>query len=93
MKVTKIVRWMDELGRVVVPREIREVLHIKEGDPFEVFVEDDKIVFRKYDTSAGKNEAVETLQRWLRNDPDDDTFTKAERMMLDLLLEKIAEKG
>ena len=93
MKVTGIVRRMDELGRVVIPREIREMLHIKEGDPMEIFTEDDKIVFRKYDTSDGRNEAVDVLQKWLWDDPSDDTFTQVERMMFDLLLKKIAEKG
>lgn len=93
MKVTGIVRRMDELGRVVIPREIREMLHIKEGDPMEIFTEDDKIVFRKYDTSDGRNEAVDVLQKWLWDDPSDGTFTQVERMMFDLLLKKIAEKG
>ena len=93
MKATGIVRRMDELGRVVIPREIREMLHIKEGDPMEIFTEDDKIVFRKYDTSDGRNEAVDVLQKWLWDDPSDDTFTQVERMMFDLLLKKIAEKG
>lgn len=93
MKVTRIVRRMDELGRVVIPKEIRERFHIKEGDPMEIFTEDDKIVFRKYDTSDGRDEAVETLQQWLRDNSSDDTFTQVERMMFDLLLKKIAEKG
>lgn len=93
MKVTRTVRRMDELGRVVIPREVRERFHIKEGDPLEIFTEGDKIVFRKYDTSDGKDEAVETLQKWLWDDPSDDTFTQVERMMFDLLLKKIAEKG
>ena len=93
MKATGIVRRMDELGRVVIPREIREMLHIKEGDPMEIFTEDNKIIFRKYDTSDGRNEAVDVLQKWLWNDPSDDTFTQVERMMFDLLLKKIAEKG
>lgn len=93
MKVTGTVRRMDELGRVVIPREIRERFHIKEGDPLEILTEDDKIIFRKYDTSDGRDEAVETLQQWLQDDPNDETFTKVERMMFDLLLKKIAEKG
>ena len=93
MKATGNVRHVDELSRVVIPREICEKLDIKPGIPLEVFTEDDKIVFRKFDTSDGKNEAVETLQKWLWDDPSDDTFTTVERMMFDLLLKKIAEKG
>ena len=93
MVTTGIVRRIDELGRVFIPKEIRERFHIKDGDPLEIFTEDDKIIFRKYDVSDGKEEAVETLQKWLWDDPSDDTFTQVERMMFDLLLKKIAEKG
>ncbi len=93
MKSTGIVRRIDELGRVVIPREIRERFHIKDGDQLEIFTEDDKIVFHKYDTSDGKEEAVETLQEWLHDNSSDGTFTPVEKMMFDLLLKKIAEKG
>lgn len=93
MKATGIVRRIDELGRVVIPREIRERFHIKDGDPLEIFTEDNKIVLCKYDTSDGKEEAVETLQKWLHDSSSDGTFTLAEKMIFDLLLKKIAEKG
>lgn len=49
MKATGIVRRIDDLGRVVIPREIRRNLHIKEGDPLELFVCDGGIVFKPYD--------------------------------------------
>ena len=39
MKATGIVRRMDELGRVVIPKEIRRSLRIKEGDPLEIFTD------------------------------------------------------
>lgn len=93
MKVTGIVRRMDELGRVVIPREIRERFHIKEGDPLEIFTEDDKIVFRKYDTSDGKDEAVETLQEWLKDEEANTSLTDVEKIMFGLMLKKIAGKG
>lgn len=48
MKSTGIVRNIDELGRVVVPKEIRTTLGIANSDPVEFFVEEDKIVLRKY---------------------------------------------
>lgn len=48
MKATGIVRRIDDLGRVVIPREIRRSLRIREGDPLEIFVEQDGLVFRKY---------------------------------------------
>ena len=39
MKATGIVRRIDDLGRVVIPKEIRRTLRIREGDPFEIFVD------------------------------------------------------
>ncbi|PEA36889.1 AbrB family transcriptional regulator [Priestia megaterium] len=48
MKSTGIVRKVDELGRVVIPIELRRVLRLKEKDPVESFVEEDQIIFKKY---------------------------------------------
>ena len=48
MRATGIVRRIDDLGRVVIPKEIRRNLHLKEGDPLELFVDHDNVVFRKY---------------------------------------------
>ncbi|PEB42270.1 AbrB/MazE/SpoVT family DNA-binding domain-containing protein [Bacillus pseudomycoides] len=50
MKSTGITRKIDELGRIVIPMEIRRTLGIKEKDAIEIFVEDnDKIVLKKYE--------------------------------------------
>ncbi len=49
MKATGVVRRIDDLGRVVIPKEIRKTLRIKEGDPLEIFTEKDGgIILRKY---------------------------------------------
>jgi len=49
MKATGIVRRIDDLGRVVIPKEIRRVLRIREGDPLEIFTErDGEVIFKKY---------------------------------------------
>ena len=49
MKATGIVRRIDDLGRVVIPREIRKTLRIKEGDPMEIFTtKEGELVFKKY---------------------------------------------
>ena len=48
MKATGIVRRIDDLGRVVIPREIRRTLGIKEGDPLKIYTTDDGVVFKKY---------------------------------------------
>ncbi|MDQ0158454.1 stage V sporulation protein T [Alkalibacillus salilacus] len=49
MKATGIVRRIDDLGRVVVPKEIRRTLRIREGDPLEIFVDrDGEVILKKY---------------------------------------------
>ena len=49
MKATGIVRRIDELGRVVVPKEIRRTLRIREGDPLEIFTNrDGEVILKKY---------------------------------------------
>ena len=48
MRATGIVRRIDDLGRVVIPKEIRRNLHLKEGDPLELFIENGNVVFHKY---------------------------------------------
>ena len=49
MKATGIVRRIDDLGRVVIPKEIRRVLRLREGDPLEIFTEKDgEVIFKKY---------------------------------------------
>ena len=50
MKETGIVRRVDDLGRVVIPKEIRRNLGIYEGDPLEIFLHEDCICLRKYST-------------------------------------------
>ena len=51
MKAIGIVRRIDDLGRVVIPKEIRKQLHLQESDPMEVLVEGDCVVFKKYEPS------------------------------------------
>lgn len=48
MKSTGIVRNIDELGRVVVPKEIRQRMGIANTDPVEIYIEGDKIILTKY---------------------------------------------
>ncbi|MCI0767307.1 AbrB/MazE/SpoVT family DNA-binding domain-containing protein [Bacillus sp. TL12] len=50
MKSTGMTRKVDELGRVVLPIELRRTLGIAEKDPLEIFVEDEKIVLKKYES-------------------------------------------
>ena len=47
-KGTGIIRRIDDLGRIIIPKEIRRTLRIHEGDPMEIFVQDGGVLFKKY---------------------------------------------
>lgn len=48
MKATGIIRRIDDLGRVVIPKEVRRTLGIHEGDPLEIYTDTDCVCFKKY---------------------------------------------
>ena len=52
MKSTGIVRKLDELGRVVIPKEIRNKLDIEEKDPIEIYLDGTSIILRKFETGC-----------------------------------------
>lgn len=57
MKATGIVRRIDDLGRVVIPKEIRKTLRIREGDPLEIFTaKDGEVILKKYSPIGELNE-------------------------------------
>ena len=61
MKATGIVRRVDDLGRVVIPKEIRRTASIREGDPLEIFLQDGAVVFKKYNPTY-RDDLMATLQ-------------------------------
>ena len=48
MKSTGIVRNLDQLGRLVIPKETRKAFNLNDGDPIEMFTDGDKIILKKY---------------------------------------------
>ena len=52
MKSTGIIRSIDELGRIVIPKEMRRKMGIQSNDPVEIYVDDDKIILTKYAPSC-----------------------------------------
>ena len=52
MKSTGIVRKVDELGRIVLPVELRRTLDIAERDELEIYLDDDKVILKKYEPSC-----------------------------------------
>ena len=61
MKATGIVRRVDDLGRVVIPKEARRACNIREGDPLEIFLQDGAVVFEKYNPGY-RDDLMATLQ-------------------------------
>lgn len=61
MKATGVIRRIDDLGRVVIPKEIRKNLRIKEGDNLEIFVENEEIVLKKYSMMNKINDLASEL--------------------------------
>jgi len=61
MKETGIVRPIDELGRVVIPKELRKVFGIKDRDELEIFVENNMIILKKYEPTCVFCEGTESV--------------------------------
>lgn len=70
MTNTGIIHRIDDLGRVVIPREIRHRLHIKEGDPLELYLDGDTIGLKKYAETAYAQAAIERTIRDIEEDAD-----------------------
>ncbi len=61
MKSTGVIRRIDELGRIVIPKEIRKNLGIREGESLEIYTEEDKIILQKQMVISKVNNLVKTL--------------------------------
>lgn len=48
MKATGIVRKIDDLGRIVLPKELRKTMNINKKDPMEIYVDEDSVILKKY---------------------------------------------
>lgn len=83
MKATGIIRRVDDLGRVVIPKEIRKRMGIVDGEPMEIYLEDDAIVYKKYNANISVADAINRLRDHIENEID--------CICQDELLEKIVE--
>ena len=61
MKATGVVRRIDDLGRIVIPKEIRRNLRIRDGESLEIFVDDDNVVLKKYSIMKNIDEYASNL--------------------------------
>lgn len=67
---TGIIRRMDELGRIVVPKEIRRKLNLREGDPLEITLDGDKVCFELYTPYFTYEESINRIIENLELDDD-----------------------
>ena len=69
MKATGIIRRIDDLGRIVIPKEIRRAKRIHENDPLEIFVDDEFILFRKYDIGETPKDILDDFVEAIEDHP------------------------
>ncbi|SEA52994.1 AbrB family transcriptional regulator, stage V sporulation protein T [Thalassobacillus cyri] len=67
MKATGIVRKIDELGRIVIPSEIRRSNGWAPGQPMEMFIEDEKVILQPFDNKEDNHLMVKELNKLLNN--------------------------
>lgn len=68
MKSTGVIRRIDELGRIVIPKEIRRNLGIRDGENVEIFTESDSIILKKYNRMESINNLASILTEIIYND-------------------------
>lgn len=83
MVATGIVRRIDELGRIVIPKEVRRAIGIKDGDPLEISRDKENIVLHKYSCADEVGQAVDFLKSWI-DDPESDATKNMTSLELDV---------
>lgn len=77
MKATGIVRRIDELGRIVIPKEIRKVLKINDSDPLEIYTGGNgDIIFKKYNVVRSAEDSIDALESHINSEEDLDPVKK-----------------
>ena len=69
MKETGVIRRMDDLGRIVIPKEIRRLLNLKEGDPMEIFIHEQGVLYKKHDPAKPVRACLDTLKEAVMDEP------------------------
>ena len=99
MKTTGIIRRVDDLGRIVIPKEIRRRLRVTENTPMELFVEDNKIIFQKYIPTPSVKESADDLRKIfyeMEEFFDSETASKIEehiKALTEILKESVGNKN
>lgn len=91
MRATGIVRRVDDLGRVVIPKEIRRSMGIREGEPLEIYLENDAVMFRRYSYNLVKE--VERVAELIECNCNTDRETMADiSRMLSTIIELVKDE-
>jgi stage V sporulation protein T len=99
MRATGILRRIDELGRVVIPKEIRRSMRIKEGDALEIFVDNGFLCLRKYEAEKEFSAEIKALeddilnQYFMTDNKDEINIIKMAFQEIRHQLRAIEEKG
>ncbi len=80
MKSTGVVRKIDELGRIVIPKSVREILDIPNESPLEIFIDEDRIVLQKYQPSCIFCESVDNILFFNKKRVCEDCLKKLKEM-------------
>lgn len=81
MKETGIVRKLDDLGRLVIPKEIRKMYKMKEGDSIEIYLLNDTICIRKFDETSSFYEQIEIMCNLLKEKYENTIFFTSEEYL------------
>jgi AbrB family looped-hinge helix DNA binding protein len=92
MKAAGIITRIDDLGRLVIPKEVRRTMQIKEGDPFELYTEGDLICFKKYSTEPELKETVNHLKEILYNENVLDNLDEEKATEIKVLFKCFSDK-
>ena len=96
MKATGIVRRIDDLGRVVIPKEIRRMMRLQEGDPLELFIEGDGVVLKKYKIGENIGDSIRGIISDMQDNLYENDIDRNDKEKLFVLLEeatKILDKN
>ncbi len=93
MKNTGVIRKIDELGRIVVPKEIRKSLNIKNGEDVQIYIEEDKIILKKYQKALSIKEMAEKyLSKLGKLTTNDIIITDKEKVIVSNVKEIVDKK-
>ena len=91
MKATGIIKRIDKTGHIMIPKGVRQAMHLKAGDPMEIFIKDNHLLFRKYSPFASAQNSLNDLKEIILDgqfSPNRDKVLRKIKELENLLEEK-----